>query len=154
MLKIADQTPQWSSGDMIGYLSCDFTATTLRVIRGSLDRYEVILVVVCWGCSTSFGHELRMLENLVRRECRNDTWRDGIGRSGERTVTGGCLRRDIGVCVCGDCEMMIWSWRTSDHVFIWWLVTAFSKRTKTYINMCLARDNGKKYLDLWSRLRL
>lgn len=125
MLKIADQTPQWSSDDMIGYLSCDFTATTLRVIRGSFDRYEVIVMVVCWGWSTRFGHELRMLENLVGRECRSDTWRDGIGCGGERTVAGGCLRRYI-----GDYEMMIEVERNLNHVFIWWWWLHFQRETK------------------------
>jgi hypothetical protein len=39
---------------------------------------------------------LRLLEILLRRECGSDTWRDFIGFDGERTVTGGGFRIDIG----------------------------------------------------------
>jgi hypothetical protein len=42
------------------------------------------------------GYELRLLENVLWRECGSDTWRDFIGFDGERTVTGGGFRIAIG----------------------------------------------------------
>jgi hypothetical protein len=80
--------PQWSSGEMIGYLSCDliwFTDEVKLRFLGKINGGRSVVLAFLW----EFGEQI--IVRLLSREERGERWSDGIGGDGERWVSSNAI---------------------------------------------------------------
>jgi hypothetical protein len=86
--KRAVHVPHWSSGEMIGYLSCDliwFTDEVKLRFLGKINGGRSVVLAFLW----EFGEQI--IVRLLSREERGERWSDGIGGDGERWVSSDAI---------------------------------------------------------------